>query len=420
MIMTISHTPISRQRGLATLLVAIVMLVVLAIITLHSNKTVVSEQRSTTNEYKQALAFEAAQSGISRFLSELNTTNSAINFSKYFSQSGTNFTLKSSYTNTLNPNGYLNTTATAFTHNFIGGWQVAQSDTLPNPKDESGNTLAGVVQIYRVFLASTGTSNTFRLIAQGCADSCGFAEAFVATEFMVTSSAICPLDINGNLNVIANSSVHGLLDGDSRFTCGISVGSITGTHTDVIGCTTGSCNPGNAGNLTPPYEVTGSIGKDAHFQKYFSPMTQAQKLADVTAKNGMSPRQACLVSGNATESDVLACISAGLKNIYVTGNLNVSTNAITWPNWLKFPDGASLIVGGDFNLTGSSMSWDGQLYVSGNSTLAGSLHVKGNAAFAGNVDSNISLNVTADPLRTKVPGGGGVRSNPTLGSWRDF
>ncbi|WP_157669872.1 PilX N-terminal domain-containing pilus assembly protein [Chitinibacter sp. GC72] len=413
----------NNQRGVATLLVSVIILLVLAIMTLYTNRSVIIEQRSATNEFKQAQALEAAQSGLATFMGQLAGSDADSNWNKYFSQSGSTITLKSAYANTLNSQGYLNTTDGQYSHNFSTG-KPAMTVALAKPKDNAGNTLNNISQGYKVFIASTGTPNQFTLISQGCSDSTNcneaYAEAFVATDFTLGASAICPLDINGSLTVVSGGSVHGLVDSMPGFDCGISVGSASGSLGDVIGCESGSCNAGDAGNYNPPYQVTGSTGKDAHFQKYWG-TTQATKQAQMLAASTASTKTACYITGNATQANLKTCTDAGLSQIYITGDLNI-TAATPWAGY-SFPKGLELIVGGDLNLVGASFSMYGILYVVGNtgSSLDGAFHAIGNAAFAGNVTANLSFNVTADTRYTKVPAGSsGVKSNLTLGSWRDF
>ncbi|WP_373975074.1 hypothetical protein NT239_15760 [Chitinibacter sp. SCUT-21] len=414
-----------KQAGVATLLVSVILLLVLAIMTLYSNRSVILEQRSATNEYKQAQALEAAQSGQARFITQIAT-----NWNTYFTQSGTTLTLRPAFANSLNNVGYLNSLGNTYAHNFAAsGWNVAISGELTQPTDNDGNTLSGISQSYRVYLAATTTPNRFTLISQGCADTTNctnpYAEAFVVTDFNIGPGAICPLDINGTLT-IGNTyspppSIHGFTGSMTEYNCGISVGAIAGNDASVTGCKV-DCqnNPGD--RYTPRYQVTGSIPNDAHFQKYFSGQTQAQIFAQRTSQNGASPRTACVITGNATQADLTACTAAGISQIYVTGDVNINSSTANF-GW-GFPAGVELIVGGNFNLNNNTLSMFGMLYVVGNtgqSSLGGSLFLQGTAAFAGNVTGDLSLNVNANPTYSRVPAGSaGVAATLFNGSWRDF
>lgn len=58
-------TPIRRhQRGAATLMVALILLVSLTLLTLYAARVTVSEHQSSANDYRAKQAFEAAQAGI--------------------------------------------------------------------------------------------------------------------------------------------------------------------------------------------------------------------------------------------------------------------------------------------------------------------------------------------------------------------
>lgn len=399
-----------RQQGLATLLVAVVMLIVLAFITLYSNRAVFIEQRTTTNQYKRTLALEAAQSGIDGFLGTLGGTDTAQNFQKYFQKSGGDWQLKNNYDNSakLNTAGYLNTSNAAYNHDFtLSGLRQAASGTLPLPQTEAGANIAGFAQTYEIYLAALGT-NRFRMIGRGCADSCDYSEAFVMIDFSISGGAICPLDINGALTVQNNASIHGITNGVNGFTCGISVGSIAGTTGDVAGCKVGNCS--SSDKYAPPYEVSGTVDKNAHFQKYFSATPAAIKGSSST----------CVISGNATPATITSQCS-GKNQVWITGNLTVSS-ATGWLGVIAAP-GQTLIVEGNLSL-GNTLQMMGFLYVFGNTTApssaTGAFHIIGGAAFAGDVTGNLSFNVTADTAYSKIPSGGSAKPAASAGSWRDF
>lgn len=71
----IRHHPPRRQRGVSTLLIAMLMLAILTIITLFAARYGVSEQRTSANEYRYKMAFHVAETGLNRSLEyiKLNT-----------------------------------------------------------------------------------------------------------------------------------------------------------------------------------------------------------------------------------------------------------------------------------------------------------------------------------------------------------
>lgn len=63
---SIAHQPRSRQRGVATLMIALVLLAILTIITIFAANYGVLEQRTSGNEYRYKLAFQAAEAGLNQ------------------------------------------------------------------------------------------------------------------------------------------------------------------------------------------------------------------------------------------------------------------------------------------------------------------------------------------------------------------
>lgn len=75
--MTTRRTPVSpaRQRGVSTLLIAMLLLAILTVITLFATSVGVFEQRTSGNEYRYKLAFQAAEAGLNQSVEyiKLNT-----------------------------------------------------------------------------------------------------------------------------------------------------------------------------------------------------------------------------------------------------------------------------------------------------------------------------------------------------------
>lgn len=399
---------LQRQRGIATLLVAVMMLIILGLITLYTHRSVIIEQRSTSNEYKHALALEAAQSGVAQFMAQQLT---AANLPTYFTAPvapATTWTLNPALANTINTNGYLNSPGT-FSHNFSNATPAASVNTLALAKREDGSDITGQVQTYQIFLAATATPSRFRLISRGCADQCNYAEAFVSTEMTIAIAPSCPLDINGNLNVMNGSSINGFSNNVPGFDCGVSVGSMSGTTGGVIGCKS------NCGSdpYTPPVSQTGGTDKDAHFRRYFN-----ASLADVMA----NPAN-CVVAGpvsiNTFTLDPFFPSCPANSTVIINGALTINT--ALGPLYSGVIN-KRIIVNGDLTFNANSFNMQGFLYVLGNTTspLAGTITILGGAAFAGDVNTNMGFNITADPAKSLVPGGGGVQVRLNSGSWRDF
>lgn len=63
---TIRISPPSRQRGVSTLLFAMLFLAILTIVTLFAARVGLSEQRTSGNEYRHKMAFQQAEAGLSQ------------------------------------------------------------------------------------------------------------------------------------------------------------------------------------------------------------------------------------------------------------------------------------------------------------------------------------------------------------------
>ena len=69
-----AHAPIhrARQRGAATLAVSLVLLFAMLMTAAYAHRSLLLEQRLSANQYREAQAFEAAQSGIDWAVAQLN------------------------------------------------------------------------------------------------------------------------------------------------------------------------------------------------------------------------------------------------------------------------------------------------------------------------------------------------------------
>lgn len=63
---TISARPPYRQRGISTLLIALLLLAILTVVTIFATSFGMFEQRTSGNEYRHKLAFQAAEAGLNQ------------------------------------------------------------------------------------------------------------------------------------------------------------------------------------------------------------------------------------------------------------------------------------------------------------------------------------------------------------------
>ena len=62
-----------RQRGVTTLIIVAVLFFVLSLVAAYTNRSLIFEQRTASNQYRSTLAFEAAEAGVEWALSMLNS-----------------------------------------------------------------------------------------------------------------------------------------------------------------------------------------------------------------------------------------------------------------------------------------------------------------------------------------------------------
>ncbi len=465
------HQAPANQTGIATLFVTIVMLLVVTVFAIYSNRSTFIEQRTSTNQLKRAVAFNAAQSGLDQFVADIFDGNSGVG-TLYLTGVAGNYTgVKTAYNNTPNNRGYLNSTAGALYHDFTN----TNSTTL-NPANNNANSFSGVtltqptgsnqISSYTIYLTDLG-GGKLRIFSRGCADavcpttqtatSTAYAEAVISIDINANGgNSACALDINGSLTEYNGSSIHGYTDQQTPqvITCGIRVSngviSGDGSALDVKDCpgtgaSGGSCGAYNTG--------THSSSQASYFQSIFGQSMSTVQAASTTLQ--ISGTTGAGTGGAASGSDLCAAITsanaASPKKtvIWINGNLDISV--ATYPflacanegyqalGYNEVPTGTgqfpiegggsststplTFIVTGDASINGA-LKIDGTLYVGGSttSTASGSIVVNGSAAFYGNVSTNASLRVNADSAitsRTTYPPAS-TGAAKTGQSWKDF
>jgi hypothetical protein len=72
------HSPRSRQRGLSTLLIAILLLAIVTIITIFAARFGVFEQRMSANDYRYKMAFQASEAGLNQSMEYIRMSTAAM------------------------------------------------------------------------------------------------------------------------------------------------------------------------------------------------------------------------------------------------------------------------------------------------------------------------------------------------------
>lgn len=167
--------PRQRQSGAASLAVVMVLFFVVSLAAAYTSRNLIFEQKTSANQYRGTLAFEAADAGVDWALSMLNggrvndaacaNTAGAKSFAERY------LTINESYGNDA-MNGRITATARA------GSWPTCVYNgatwTCTCPDGGTGNpaapTAAGILPAYRVWLAeaAVGRPYLFNLKSSGC------------------------------------------------------------------------------------------------------------------------------------------------------------------------------------------------------------------------------------------------------------
>jgi len=150
----------SGQRGLASLIVVMVLFFVVSLMAAYTNRNLIFEQKTSGNQYRATQAFEASEAGMNWALAMLN--GGLVGNDCRTSSAGRSFQQR-----------YLAISATGYVTNAVrtGNWPTCAYEgaqdwtgrcTCPDntPIDPPATTAAGTVPAFRLWLASPGTSST--------------------------------------------------------------------------------------------------------------------------------------------------------------------------------------------------------------------------------------------------------------------
>ncbi len=371
--------PFHRQRGVATLGLTLIVLLLFSIISFTANRQAIMEIRSSANQYLHTQAFEAAQSGLEAALAALNDKVSVSNFcgttaifrtSCIKDSDGDHFVDANSFNVTLDAQTVPGTSKTTYTY------------SISNPTASDFKRL--------------------RITSIGCADGCSPC----ATSCPVHSTLIQDVyDDPANFGAV-NSQRDTSVTGNTTVTGNV----ISGNEASSGGSATIS------GTLVSNYPAY-SADTEAQFFYTFFGDTKANMIARGTTISASNPNQAAwnAVTGN---NSVSAIIYLSNSSVNITGSSQTIGSA-------AHP--VIIIAAADFHLT-ARVTVYGMIYASndfqvgaGGSTING-LEASGrDTGLAGNgtfkYDQSI-INTLVGAGVINPPGIG--TSSRIMGSWRDF
>jgi len=423
------HSSIARQRGAATLISAVVILVLMTLIAFFANRNILFERKTAANQYRSTKAIEAAEAGIEWTIANLNSMRK-ITAACATSAVNTDVSLRDKY---LDPDGdgsYTEDPADPTTKfaavgplcSFIGGaWSCSCPAAGTNPTAAACSAPEGCPTFLVRFQNMANDATLVRVSATGCTNSQAPCVPGAATPADGTATVNQVMKVLSGLATLpaAALTAKGWVD------FGANAISVTNTDPGTNGITinaggdiNGFINSGTVVSLpgTPPgASLVGddaslsSMSDDQMFKSFFG-MTKAQFQA--------APSTTTVPCSGVCNSPLQSAIDAGARAIWVEGDMTLNANA----TYGSPERPVILVVNGNAEVRGTITIY-GVLYCQDgtwDNTGGGDAQIVGAAIAEGNFTATGTPNPTYDPnvlrrLRettgqyAKVPGG-----------WRDF
>jgi Tfp pilus assembly protein PilX len=408
----------AAPAGAASLIVVVVLLAVMVVGVVFLNRSLVVEQKTSANQYRQTLAMEAAEAGLEWATAMLNKTEkigstcatSAVNTDLRFRQK---YVTIDADTGVVTPNaGAIHAACVA---NQAGtGWtcNCPAAGTTPNPNATA--PAGGFQPSFAVVFSASATPGTVRLTSYGCtapitSDDCtGDAAATVSVTLGAISGLAtppaAPLTARGTVSI--GNAALGVINGDPT-TNGITINAGMGIDATNVRISTVPGTPPKStlvGNDASLRETT----EDQMFATFFGMSKDAyQSLPTVTK-----------LTCPCTETTVRNAYDNGARQLWLEGNLvmnaNLTIGSVTDP--VLMVTNGTIEMRGDLNVYGllysTGITWD--------NTGGGSALLRGAAISEGNYTGNGTPDYFYDPnvlKKLRVEASSFAR---VPGSWRDF
>jgi Tfp pilus assembly protein PilX len=420
------------QRGTATLVVAIVLLVAITMIVLFANRSIVFEQRTSANQYRSTKALAAAEAGLEWALAQLNTP---LKLGAACTAAGGTKTFRDNYLDpsATDPPAYASTSASysaampACVRQSGGGWAcscpagtsatvgavacddatgacpkfVVRFERIQNPalgatcSSSATNCVTSAVKV-----TSTGFTDT-----NGAPDGTAKVTQMLRTVPGLSAPPAAPLTVKLAVSLSGNLAVTNT---DSA-TNGITINS--GGAVTLGGSSSLVTVPGTppSASVASDDSTLSSMTDDQMFQTFFG-------MSKADFQN--MPTTTQITCGTCGNSDIGDAINAGANVIWVNGDLQLNANgnfgSATHPVIIIVT--GNIHANGNVNITGLVYSqaavWDNS--GGGSASICGAAIAEGSFTGQGTPNPTYCSSVLSILKRTtgafvKVPG-----------SWRDF
>lgn len=413
---------IARQRGAATLVSAVIILVMMTLITFFANRNILFERKTAANQYRSTKAIEAAEAGIEWAIANMNSMRK-ITTACTTSTAVADRSLRDKYFDPDNNGSYAEVFSTSTPLcSFVGGaWSCSCPNNGAAPTAVACAAAEGC-PTFRVSFTNMAADPTLALVsATGCTNAqqpCVPGAAATAdgtatvNQVMKVLSGLATLPAaaltaKGNVDFGANAiSVTNTDPGTNGITINAG-GNISGfvnanTVVSLPGTPPGASLVGNDTSL-------GSLSDDQMFKSFFG-MTK-QQFQDSPATTSVNCSGVC-------NSTVLGAIDAGARTIWVEGDMTLNANGVYGSPTAP----VILVVNGNAHVQGTITIY-GVLYCQDgtwDNTGGGNAQIVGASIAEGNFTATGTPNPTYDPdvLRRLRESTGQYAKVP--GGWRDF
>lgn len=458
-----------RQRGAASLVVALVLLFGVTLVAFFANRTMIFEQRSSANQYRATKAFELADAGLEWAIARLNdpltlTAGSCIAGSGSGLVSFRGRYARPSDADATHPTGWFNPVTDAYPGCQIPAAGVPQSTDCGCPAAGAAALTAADLPRFRVRFNLASDPSSLEIISRGCtsADPCDPTQAISsATDSTAIARVIVKIVptfpgggpkaglISGSTTVISGSL--NVVNTDTR-TNGITInsGSTVDLATNGVSVVTLPGTPPSASILDNDPSLLQLTNADANGELFFmsflgtgfadyrsSPLTKVINGIGGTAFSASTSPNTCN-GGNNCARAVSHWIDQGYTQFWVNLNATGADSTIdftngtlpaTTPNNTIGTESRPIVLAthGQLSTAGGVTAYgvfyaasatavdDLTLSGGGNSTIYGSLITRGDFARTGN--GNITIIPKSKLFGDPGPPGGLLL--PVPGSWRD-
>lgn len=411
-----------RQRGAATLISAVVILILMSMIAFFANRTVLFERKTAANQYRSSKAIEAAEAGIEWAQANLNSMR-RINAACATSAVNTDTSFRDRYMDPDTNGSYAEpfSAATPICTFTGGAWSCSCPAPAAAPAVAACTSPQGCPTFRLGFQQVAGDATMVRVTAVGCTNSQRPCVPGATAAADGTATVVQTMKILSGLATLPGAAItaKGYVD--------FGANAITATNTDpgtngvtinagsnitgFINTSTIQTLPGTpvGASLIPNDTSLSSLSDDQMFKTYFGVTKDEFRNASTTT----------VVNCNGVcNTPILDAIAAGARSIWVEGDMTLNANNVFGSATRPI----MLVTNGNIEVRGTMIIY-GVVYCQNSTwdnTGGGNAQIIGAAISEGNFTATGTPDPTYDPavLRRLRETTGDFAKLP--GGWRDF